>query len=273
MILDAAGAGSGRTGGFAFECSVGGRLLVVGPGAGGDDGHPLASWARSPQARNVLVDRRAFTPAPGRGAQRAGRVLDDARRPALLRGDGSARGRPAPPPPRVLPARAASGSSATRSSGTGRGRASRCFTCTPTPGCAPRARRPSGLHRGALRPRRASSSCSPPDGEVRVQTGLDGPRPQGWYAPRPGEFVAAPDAVARGGGYAAAGGGVRAPAPHHEAGDPALEQRCLPATRRAAPGQRGVRRHRRRSATSSWCGGGLHSRAPLATSSVMRASS
>jgi hypothetical protein len=30
------------------------------------------------------------------------------------------------------------------------------------------------------------------DGEVRVQTGLEGPRPQGWYAPRPGEFVAAP---------------------------------------------------------------------------------
>ena len=69
MILDAAGAGAGRAGGFAFECSVGGRLLIVGPGAGADDGHPLASWARGAQARNVLSDRRAFASSPaGRGA-------------------------------------------------------------------------------------------------------------------------------------------------------------------------------------------------------------
>ena len=103
MILDAAGSSSGRTGSFAFECSVGGRLLVVGPGAGGDDGHPLALVGAQP----------AGPQRPGRSAglhagartrwQRARRVLDDARRPPLLRGDGSARDRRASPPPRVLP--------------------------------------------------------------------------------------------------------------------------------------------------------------------------
>src|SRR4029453_655227 len=66
MILDAAGSAAGRTGSFAYECSVGGQLLVVGPGAGADDGHAFASWARSPQARNVLVDRRVFTAPPSR---------------------------------------------------------------------------------------------------------------------------------------------------------------------------------------------------------------
>src|SRR5262249_42337292 len=55
MILDAAGSATARnSGSFAFECSIGGRLLVVGPGAGGDDGHPLASWAKSANARNVV---------------------------------------------------------------------------------------------------------------------------------------------------------------------------------------------------------------------------
>src|SRR4030095_7179515 len=68
MILDGAGSGAGRTGSFAFECSVGGELLVVGPGAGADDGHAFASWARSPRARNVLVDRRVFTAPPVRSA-------------------------------------------------------------------------------------------------------------------------------------------------------------------------------------------------------------
>ncbi len=190
MILDAAGSGSGRTGSFAFECSVGGQLLVVGPGAGADDGHSFASWARSPQARNVLVDRRVFTAPPGRHGNEP--EIYWTMRDGLLCFTGvDQRGADL--------------------------RHRRCVFCLPGrfwivcdelvgsgqwegesllhlhPDVALRATcagRPSFV---AERSARASVGIVlAGDGEVQVQTGLDGTRPQGWYAPRPGEFVAAP---------------------------------------------------------------------------------
>jgi hypothetical protein len=190
MILDAAGSSSGRTGSFAFECSVGGRLLVVGPGAGGDDGHPLAPWARSPQARNVVVDRRVFTPAPGRGGSEP--EVYWTMRDGLLCFSGTDQ-------------RAADL------------RHRRCVFCLPGrfwivcdeivgtgtwegdsllhlhPDARLRATcagRPSFVAERS--PRASALIVLATGGEVRVQTGLEGPRPQGWYAPRPGEFVAAP---------------------------------------------------------------------------------
>jgi hypothetical protein len=190
MILDAAGSSSGRTGSFAFECSIGGRLLVVGPGAGGDDGHPLASWARSPQARNVLVDRRVFTPAPGRGG--AEPEIYWTMRDGLLCFAGTDQ-RAADLRHRryvfCLPGRfwivcdemigsgAWEGDSLLHLHPDARLRA----TCAGRPSFfVERSDRASALIVLATA------------GEVRVQTGLGGPRPQGWYAQRPGDFVAAP---------------------------------------------------------------------------------
>jgi Heparinase II/III-like protein len=190
MILDAAGSSSGRTGSFPFECSVGGRLLVVGPGAGGDDGHPLASWARSPQARNVLVDRRVFTPAPGRGNSEP--EVYWTMRDGLLCFAGTDQ-RAADLRHRrhvfCLPGRFWIVCDEMLGSGTWEGDsllhlhpdARLRATC---------AGRPSFV---AERSDRASIQIVlATGGEVRVQTGLEGIRPQGWYAPRPGEFVAAP---------------------------------------------------------------------------------
>jgi hypothetical protein len=190
MILDAAGSSSGRTGSFPFECSVGGRLLVVGPGAGGDDGHPLASWARSPQARNVLVDRRVFTPAPGRGNSEP--EVYWTMRDGLLCFAGTDQ-RAADLRHRrhvfCLPGHFWIVCDEMLGSGTWEGDsllhlhpdARLRATC---------AGRPSFV---AERSDRASLQIAlATGGEVRVQTGLEGIRPQGWYAPRPSEFVAAP---------------------------------------------------------------------------------
>ncbi len=189
MILDAAGSAAGRSGSFAFECSVGGQLLVVGPGAGADDGHPLASWARSPHARNVLVDRRVFTATPGRAA--AEPEVYWTMRDGLLCFTGvDQRGADL--------------------------RHRRCVFCLPGrfwivcdelvgggewegesllhlhPEVRLRATcagRPSFV---AERSERAQVGIVlAGDGDVQVQTGIDAVRPQGWYAPRPGAFVAA----------------------------------------------------------------------------------
>ena len=50
---------------FAYELSLGGQRLLVGPGDGADEGHPLASYARSARARNVLVTPAGTGPAAG----------------------------------------------------------------------------------------------------------------------------------------------------------------------------------------------------------------
>lgn len=190
MILDAAGSGAGRSGSFAFECSVGGRLLVVGPGAGADDGHPFASWARSPQARNVLVDRRVFTAPPGRSTVEP-EVYWTMRDGLLCFTGVDQRGADL--------------------------RHRRCVFCLPGsfwivcdelvgggqwegeslvhlhPDVRLRATcagRPSFVAERSERARVGIVLAG--DGEVRVQAGLDGPRPQGWFASHPGDFVAAP---------------------------------------------------------------------------------
>jgi Heparinase II/III-like protein len=190
MILDAAGSSSGRTGSFPFECSVGGRLLVVGPGAGGDDGHPLASWARSPQARNVLVDRRVFTPAPGRGNSEP--EVYWTMRDGLLCFAGTDQ-RAADLRHRrhvfCLPGRFWIVCDEMLGSGTWEGDS----LLHLHPDARLRATCAGRRSFVAERSDRASIQIVlATGGEVRVQTGLEGIRPQGWYAPRPGEFVAAP---------------------------------------------------------------------------------
>ncbi|HKA29486.1 MAG TPA: heparinase II/III family protein [Candidatus Binatia bacterium] len=190
MILDAAGSSSGRTGSFPFECSVGGRLLVVGPGAGGDDGHPLASWARSPQARNVLVDRRVFTPAPGRGNSEP--EVYWTMRDGLLCFAGTDQ-RAADLRHRrhvfCLPGRFWIVCDEMLGSGTWEGDS----LLHLHPDARLRATCAGRRSFVAERSDRASIQIVlATSGEVRVQTGLEGIRPQGWYAPRPGEFVAAP---------------------------------------------------------------------------------
>jgi len=50
---------------FAYELSLGGRRMLVGPGDGADEGHPMAGYARSVRARNVLVSAAGAEPVPG----------------------------------------------------------------------------------------------------------------------------------------------------------------------------------------------------------------
>jgi hypothetical protein len=69
MVIDGRRVVEGR-GAFPFELSVGGLPLVVGAGCGADSTHPLAAYARSPHAQNVLVGRAALSrrdsaPEPG----------------------------------------------------------------------------------------------------------------------------------------------------------------------------------------------------------------
>src|SRR5262249_12549453 len=191
MVLDASASGAGgRIGGFAFELSVGGQLLIVGPGAGADDGHPMASYARSPRARNVVLDREALAPLPGRSTSQA--QVYWTMRDGLLCFRGPDR----------------------RSAGL---RHRRCVFCLPgrfwivcdeLVGTGswegesllhlhPHARllaacagRPAFVAERSDTSRVAIVLAS--GGEVHVRTGLDGARPQGWYPTRPGEFVPAP---------------------------------------------------------------------------------
>jgi hypothetical protein len=58
----------GAAGGFPYELSVGGRQLIVGPGAPADPQHALAGYAASTRARNVLIGRTAATATPLRTA-------------------------------------------------------------------------------------------------------------------------------------------------------------------------------------------------------------
>src|SRR5262245_35399793 len=190
MILDAAGSGPGRTGGFAYECSVGGRLLVVGPGAGGDDGNALAAWARGPHARNVVVDRRVFTPAPARVAGESD--VHWTMRDGLLCFSGTQL-RAAELRHRrcvfCLPGRFWIVCDEIMGSGSGEGES----LLHLHPGVSLRATCNGRRSFVAERSERASVAIVlATEGEVRVQTGVDGPRPQGWYAARPGEFVPAP---------------------------------------------------------------------------------
>lgn len=191
MVLDAsASTAGGRIAGFAFELSVGGQLLIVGPGAGADDGHPMAPYARSPRARNVVLDRQALAPLPGRSANEA--QIYWTMRDGLLCFSG-------------LDQRSADL------------RHRRCVFCLPgrfwivcdelvgtghwegesLVHLHPQARllatcagRPSFVAERSETARVAIVLAS--GGEVRVHTGLDGARPQGWYAMGPGEFVPAP---------------------------------------------------------------------------------
>jgi uncharacterized heparinase superfamily protein len=190
MILDAAGSGAGRTGSFAFECSVGGQLLVVGPGAGADDGHAFASWARSPQARNVLVDRRVFTATPGRAGNEP--EIYWTMRDGLLCFTGvDQRGADLRHRRCVFCLSGRFWIVCDELVGSGQWDGESLLHLHPDVRLrAICAGRPSFV---AERSERASVGIVlAGDGEVRVQTGLDGARPQGWYAPRPGEFVAAP---------------------------------------------------------------------------------
>lgn len=54
---------------FAYELSFSGQRLLVGPGAGADEGHPMAGYARSARARNVLVSSAGTEPVPGGQAE------------------------------------------------------------------------------------------------------------------------------------------------------------------------------------------------------------
>ncbi len=190
MILDAAGSGAGRTGSFAFECSVGGQLLVVGPGAGADDGHPFASWARSSRARNVLVDRRVFTATPGRGASEP-EVYWTMRDGLLCFTGVDQRGADLRHRRCVFCLSGRFWIVCDELVGSGQWEGESLLHLHPDVRLrATCAGRPSFV---AERSARASIGIAfAGDGEVQVQTGLNGSRPQGWYAPRPGEFVAAP---------------------------------------------------------------------------------
>jgi uncharacterized heparinase superfamily protein len=190
MILDASGSGAGRTGSFAFECSVGGQLLVVGPGAGADDGHAFASWARSPQARNVLVDRRVFTAPPSRSTSEP--EIYWTMRDGLLCFTGvDQRGADLRHRRCVFCLAGRFWIVCDELVGTGQWEGESLLHLHPDVLLrATCAGRPSFV---AERSERASVGIVlAGDGEVRVHTGLYGARPQGWYAPRPGEFVAAP---------------------------------------------------------------------------------
>jgi len=190
MILDAAGSGAGRGGGFAFECSVGGRLLIVGPGAGADDGHPLASWARGPQARNVLSDRRAFASATGRGT--ADPEIHWTMRDGLLCFLGTEpRGAEVRHRRSVfcLPGRFWIVCDEVLGSGDWEGES----LVHLHPDAHLRAACVGGrLGLIAERSERASVGIVVAESEVAVHSAVEGPRPQGWFARRPSEFEPAP---------------------------------------------------------------------------------
>jgi uncharacterized heparinase superfamily protein len=190
MILDAAGSAAGRRGSFAFECSVGGQLLVVGPGAGADDGHVFASWARSPQARNVLIDRRVFTGSPGRGAGEP--EIYWTMRDGLLCFSGTdRRGADLRHRRCVFSVPGRFWIVCDELVGSGQWEGESLLHLHPDVRLrASCAGRPSFVAERSSRARLGIVLAG--NGEVRVHTGLAGQRPQGWYAPHPGEFVAAP---------------------------------------------------------------------------------
>jgi len=189
MILDGAGSGAGRTGSFAFECSVGGELLIVGPGAGADDGHAFASWARSPRARNVLVDRRVFTAPPARTASEPD-VYWTMRDGLLCFTGVDQRGADLRHRRCVFCLPGRFWIVCDELVGSGRWEGESLLHLHPEVRLrATCAGRPSFV---AERSARSSAMIVlAGDGEVEVQTGVDGARPQGWYAGRPGEFVSA----------------------------------------------------------------------------------
>ncbi len=61
LVIDGGRLPAGVPGAFAHEVSVGGEQLIVGAGAGVDERHPLAAYARGPFARNIVV---AHAPVP-----------------------------------------------------------------------------------------------------------------------------------------------------------------------------------------------------------------
>jgi len=191
MVLDAsATSAGGRIGGFAFELSVGGQLLIVGPGAGADDGHPMAPYARSPRARNVVLDRQALAPLPGRGTSEA--QIYWTMRDGLLCFSGLDQRSPDLRHRRCvfcMPGRFWIVCDELLGNGHWEGeslihlhpQAQLLATC---------AGRPSFVVQRSETSRVSIVLAS--GGEVRVHTGVEGARPQGWYATGPGEFVPAP---------------------------------------------------------------------------------
>jgi hypothetical protein len=193
-MLDA-GLGTGRGGGFAFECSVGGRLLVVGPGAGADDGHPLASWARGSQARNVLTDRRVFASSSAAGRNSVEPEIHWTMRDGLLCFLGT---EPRGPEVRhrravfCLPGRFWIVCDEVLGQGEWEGESLLHLH--------PEARLRAACVDGRLgliaaRSEPACMGIVVADGEVAVHTAVEGPRPQGWFARRPSEFEPAPALV------------------------------------------------------------------------------
>ena len=193
LILDASASGAGgRIGGFAFELSVGGQLLIVGPGAGADDGHPMAQYARSPRARNVVLDRQALAALPGRSTSEA--QVYWTMRDGLLCFSGLDR-RSAELRHRrcvfCLPGRF--WIVCDELVGTGHWEGESLLHLHPEARLlAACAGRPAFVAERSDKASVAIVLASGGEGEVRVHTGLDGARPQGWYAARPGEFVPAP---------------------------------------------------------------------------------
>ena len=212
---------------------------------------------------------------PGRGGSEPRRLLDHARRPPLLRGRRtSARADLRHRRSRVLPAGPLLDRVRRARRATGTWEGDSLLHLHPDAQLrAACAGRPSFIAERSERAR-ASSSCSPAAARCGCRPGSTEPRPQGWYAPRPGRVRAGARAVARGGGYAAAGDGLRAPAAQHRGRRPSpLDSDAFQLRAVLRQGDEEFVDHRRSITTSSWCGGGRHSRAPLATSSVMRASS
>ena len=196
----------GRSGSFAFECSVGGQLLVVGPRRG---------RRRRPSVRVLGAQRRrratcwstgrVFTAAPGTRRGRARGLLDDARRAAVLHRHRPARRRPAPPPLRVLPA----GPLLDRVRRAGRERAMGGRVAPPPPSrrraCAPPARgRPSFVAERSERARRGDRARRRRRGPA-CRPGSTAPGRRAGTRRRPGDVRRRARAACRGHRHAAAG--------------------------------------------------------------------
>jgi hypothetical protein len=195
MMLDAAASSAGRGAGFAFECSVGGRLLIVGPGAGADDGHPLASWARGPQARNVLTDRRALVASSSAGRAAVEPEINWTMRDGLLCFLGTEqRGADVRHRRSVFCLPGRFWIVCDEVLGTGEFEGESLIHLHPDAylraACA-------GGRLGLIaeRSEHASVGIVVAGGEFAVHTAVEGPRPQGWFARRPSEFDPAPALV------------------------------------------------------------------------------
>jgi hypothetical protein len=189
MILDAAGSAVGRGGGFGFVCSVGGQLHVVGPGAAADDGHPLASWARGPQSRNVLLDRRSLAASTSRTTSEPD--IHWTMRDGLLCFAGvDQRGADQRHRRSVFCMPGRFWIVCDEVLGTGEWEGESLLHLHPD--VRLRATCVGKLGLVAERSERASVGIVFAGDEVSIQNGVEGTRPQGWFARRPSEFEPAP---------------------------------------------------------------------------------